>query len=34
MLVEKVKVFPVECVIRALAGSGWKEYQKPKPFVE
>ena len=29
MLVKKVKVFPVECVIRGyLAGSGWKEYQK------
>ncbi|MBM4055173.1 MAG: phosphoribosylaminoimidazolesuccinocarboxamide synthase [Planctomycetes bacterium] len=29
MLVKKVKVIPVECVIRGyLAGSGWKEYQK------
>ena len=29
MLVKKVKVFPVECVVRGyLAGSGWKEYQK------
>lgn len=29
MLVKKVKVFPVECIIRGyLAGSGWKEYQK------
>lgn len=28
MLVKKVKVLPVECVIRGyLAGSGWKEYQ-------
>ena len=28
MLVKKVKVIPVECVIRGyLAGSGWKEYQ-------
>jgi phosphoribosylaminoimidazole-succinocarboxamide synthase (EC 6.3.2.6) len=30
MLVKKVKVIPVECVVRGyLAGSGWKEYQKP-----
>ncbi|NUO10209.1 MAG: phosphoribosylaminoimidazolesuccinocarboxamide synthase [Candidatus Brocadia sp.] len=29
MLVKKVKVIPVECVIRGyLAGSGWKEYQQ------
>lgn len=29
MLAKKVKVIPVECVIRGyLAGSGWKEYQK------
>ncbi len=29
MLVKKVRVIPVECVIRGyLAGSGWKEYQK------
>ncbi len=29
MLVKKVKVIPVECVVRGyLAGSGWKEYQK------
>lgn len=29
MLVKKVKVVPVECVVRGyLAGSGWKEYQK------
>ncbi|MFA5423238.1 MAG: phosphoribosylaminoimidazolesuccinocarboxamide synthase [Phycisphaerae bacterium] len=29
MLVKKVKVLPIECVIRGyLAGSGWKEYQK------
>jgi phosphoribosylaminoimidazole-succinocarboxamide synthase len=29
MLVKKVKVFPVECVVRGyLAGSGWKEYSK------
>lgn len=28
MLVRKVKVLPIECVIRGyLAGSGWKEYQ-------
>ena len=28
MLVEKTKVFPVECVVRGyLEGSGWKEYQ-------
>ncbi len=28
MLVKKVKVIPVECVVRGyLAGSGWKEYQ-------
>ncbi|MCF6158148.1 MAG: phosphoribosylaminoimidazolesuccinocarboxamide synthase [wastewater metagenome] len=31
MLVKKVKVFPVECVIRGyLAGSGWKEYQETR----
>jgi phosphoribosylaminoimidazole-succinocarboxamide synthase len=29
MLVKKVKVFPIECVVRGyLAGSGWKEYQQ------
>jgi len=29
MLVKKVKVLPIECVVRGyLAGSGWKEYQK------
>lgn len=29
MLVKKVKVLPVECVVRGyLAGSGWKEYQQ------
>lgn len=29
MLAKKVKVVPVECVVRGyLAGSGWKEYQK------
>jgi phosphoribosylaminoimidazole-succinocarboxamide synthase len=29
MLVKKVRVLPIECVIRGyLAGSGWKEYQK------
>ncbi|TVL98720.1 MAG: phosphoribosylaminoimidazolesuccinocarboxamide synthase [Candidatus Brocadia sp. WS118] len=29
MLVKKVKVVPIECVVRGyLAGSGWKEYQK------
>jgi phosphoribosylaminoimidazole-succinocarboxamide synthase len=29
MLVRKVKVLPVECVVRGyLAGSGWKEYQQ------
>jgi len=29
MLVKKVKVFPVECVVRGyLAGSGWKEYSR------
>lgn len=29
MLVKKVKVVPIECVIRGyLAGSGWKEYQQ------
>lgn len=29
MLVRKLKVLPVECVVRGyLAGSGWKEYQK------
>ncbi|GIX04328.1 MAG: phosphoribosylaminoimidazole-succinocarboxamide synthase [Planctomycetaceae bacterium] len=28
MLVQKTRVFPVECVVRGyLAGSGWKEYQ-------
>jgi len=28
MLVKKVKVLPIECIIRGyLAGSGWKEYQ-------
>ena len=28
MLVKKVKVLPIECVVRGyLAGSGWKEYQ-------
>ena len=29
MLVKKVRIFPVECVVRGyLAGSGWKSYQK------
>ena len=29
MLVKKLKMVPVECVVRGyLAGSGWKEYQK------
>jgi phosphoribosylaminoimidazole-succinocarboxamide synthase len=29
MLVQKLKIMPVECVVRGyLAGSGWKEYQK------
>lgn len=29
MLVRKLKIMPVECVVRGyLAGSGWKEYQK------
>jgi len=29
MYVKKVKIFPVECVVRGyLAGSGWKDYQK------
>ncbi|MBS3819849.1 phosphoribosylaminoimidazolesuccinocarboxamide synthase, partial [bacterium] len=29
MLVKKVKVLPVECVVRGyIAGSGWKDYQK------
>jgi phosphoribosylaminoimidazole-succinocarboxamide synthase len=29
MLVKKVKIFPVECVVRGyLAGSGWKDYTK------
>lgn len=29
MLVKKVKVLPIECIIRGyLAGSGWKEYQQ------
>ncbi|MEK7309470.1 MAG: phosphoribosylaminoimidazolesuccinocarboxamide synthase [Planctomycetota bacterium] len=29
MLVKKVKVYPVECIVRGyLAGSGWKEYSK------
>ena len=29
MLVKKVKVLPIECVVRGyLAGSGWKEYQQ------
>jgi len=29
MLVKKVKVIPIECVVRGyLAGSGWKEYQQ------
>ncbi len=29
MLVKKVKVLPIECVVRGyLAGSGWKEYQE------
>jgi phosphoribosylaminoimidazole-succinocarboxamide synthase len=29
MLVEKLQMFPVECVVRGfLAGSGWKEYQE------
>lgn len=28
MMVKKVKVLPIECVVRGyLAGSGWKEYQ-------
>jgi len=31
MLVNKVKIFPVECVVRGyLAGSGWVEYQKDR----
>ena len=30
MLVKKTQVVPIECVARGyLAGSGWKEYQKP-----
>src|SRR5512146_774289 len=29
MLVRKVRVLPIECVVRGyLAGSGWKEYQQ------
>jgi phosphoribosylaminoimidazole-succinocarboxamide synthase len=29
MLVKKVKIFPIECVVRGyLAGSGWGEYQR------
>lgn len=29
MLVKKLKMFPVECVVRGyLSGSGWKEYQR------
>ena len=29
MLVEKIEVFPVECVVRGyLAGSGWKDYKE------
>ena len=29
MLVKKVKVFPIECVVRGyLAGSGWREYKE------
>lgn len=31
VLVRKVRVFPVECVVRGyLAGTGWKEYQKTR----
>ena len=31
MLVKKIKVYPVECIIRGyLAGSGWKEYKASK----
>ncbi len=31
MLVRKVRVLPIECIIRGyLAGSGWKEYQQSK----
>jgi phosphoribosylaminoimidazole-succinocarboxamide synthase len=31
MLVRKVRVFPIECIIRGyLAGSGWKEYQQSR----
>lgn len=31
MLVKKVKIFPIECVVRGyLAGSGWVEYQKSR----
>lgn len=31
MLVRKLKMLPVECIVRGyLAGSGWKEYQKSK----
>jgi phosphoribosylaminoimidazole-succinocarboxamide synthase len=29
MLVKKLKIFPVECIVRGyLSGSGWKEYKK------
>lgn len=31
MIVRKVKIVPIECVVRGyLAGSGWKEYQESK----
>ena len=31
MLVKKVRVLPIECVVRGyLAGSGWKEYQQTR----
>ncbi|MFN0057423.1 MAG: phosphoribosylaminoimidazolesuccinocarboxamide synthase [Planctomycetota bacterium] len=31
MLVRKLKMFPIECVVRGyLAGSGWKEYRKDR----
>ena len=35
MLVKRVKVLPIECVVRGyLAGSGWKEYKESGRFAD